>query len=135
MPDGDINWEKREIKLREWAAELKQRYPILSDSAIGSYLYRVENYSKKEAPPLKRAMMEMTSQIQEAGYYDVERNIFYRILNQSGATQDTQENLIGLYTRWKQQTGQDKKALEQQYPILKIVSEAATETVISVPVV
>ena len=127
MPDGDINWEKREIKLREWAAELKQRYPILSDSEIGSYLYRVENYSKKEAPPLKRAMMEMTSQIQEAGYYDVERNIFYRILNQSGATQDTQENLIGLYTRWKQQTGQDKKALEQQYPILKIVSEAATE--------
>jgi len=127
MPDGDINWEKREIKLREWAAELKQRYPILSDSEIGSYLYRVENYSKKEAPPLKRAMMEMTSQIQESGYYDVERNIFYRILNQSGATQDTQENLIGLYTRWKQQTGQDKKALEQQYPILKIVSEAATE--------
>ena len=127
MPDGDINWEKREVKLVQWADEMKARYPSLNDSDIASYLFRAETKSKKDAPPIKKALMGMTDSIKDSGYYDIERDIFYNYLDKANISTKIREELVTLYSRWKQQSGQDRKDLEVRNPILKLVSNAGTE--------
>ena len=127
MPDGDINWEKREIKLVQWADEMKARYPSLSDSDIASYLFRAERKAKKDAPPIKKALMEMTDSIKDSGYYDIERDIFYNQLDKANVSTKIRGELVTLYSRWKQQSAQDRKVLEEQRPILKSLSDLSKQ--------
>ena len=127
MPDGDINCEKREIKLVQWADEMKARYPSLSDSDIASYLFRAERKAKKDAPPIKKALMEMTDSIKDSGYYDIERDIFYNQLDKANVSTKIRGELVTLYSRWKQQSAQDRKVLEEQRPILKSLSDLSKQ--------
>ena len=127
MPDGEINWEKREVLLSQWADNMKQRYQFLSDSEIASYMYRIENSIKKNAPPIKKALLEMTSSIQDSGYYDIERNVFYQIIDRKGVQGPEREQLIAQYARWKIQAPQDRKVLEENTPVLKEVKDRAKE--------
>ena len=127
MPDGEINWEKREVLLSQWADNMKQRYQFLSDSEIASYMYRIENSIKKNAPPIKKALLEMTSSIQDSGYYDIERNVSYQIIDRKGVQGPEREQLIAQYARWKIQAPQDRKVLEENTPVLKEVKDRAKE--------
>ena len=127
MDDGDVNWEKREIIIGQWSEDMKERYPSLSDSDVLSYLLRIEKKAKSDAPPVKGALLEMTSYIQESGYYDIERNTFYGLIDRMGIQGPQRENLITQYARWKLQTPQDKKELEKTVPILKDVTRIAAE--------
>ena len=127
MADGDVNWEKREILIEQWAAEMKQKFPSLTDSDVASYLFRIEKKAKSEAPPIKAALLEMTSFIQDSGYYDIERNIFYNMIDTMRLEGAEREALISQYARWKIQNPQDRKSLEESIPLLKDVSDRASE--------
>ncbi len=76
---------------------------------------------------MQRAMTEMTTYIQEAGYYDIERNTFYDLIDRMNIQGPERQNLITQYARWKIQTPQDKKTLEETVPILREVTRIATE--------
>ena len=127
MADGEVNWEKREIIISRWAEDMKEKYPSLTEADIASYLLRIEKKAKADAPPMQRAMTEMTTYIQEAGYYDIERNTFYDLIDRMNIQGPERQNLITQYARWKIQTPQDKKTLEETVPILREVTRIATE--------
>jgi len=66
---GEPDWDKRDRKLEEWAVDMKKRFKTLADSDIASYLLRVQQSAKREAPPVASAMLEISERIARSGYY------------------------------------------------------------------
>jgi len=112
---SDVDWDKRDRKLEEWAGDMKKRFKTLQDSDIASYLLRVQQSAKKDAPPLAGAMLEMSDRISRSGYYEVEKNyIVERLKAYPGQAQETME----LYSEWKNLSPEDRKRMEDKNQLL-----------------
>ena len=60
---GIIDWNMRDKKLAEWSDQMAKDFPHLSEGRITRYLWRIEDSTVKDAPPLTGALFEMQKYI------------------------------------------------------------------------
>jgi hypothetical protein len=103
---------------------MKKRFKTLQDSDVASYLLRVQQSAKKEAPPIAGAMLEMSDRIARSDYYDIEKNYLEKELKKVSPAQARET--MALYNTWKQQTPEDQEKTASKNRILQRVSANAS---------
>ena len=95
---GNVDWDKRDEKMAEWATNMEERYPHLSSAEVLQYRLRIENSARKDAPPLAQQLFEISRMISDSKYYDLGKQVAMEMAPYAGH-KDAAENMR-LYKEW-----------------------------------
>jgi len=140
MPDGTVipsivdddtsivDWDLREQKMGLWASAMREKYPNLREDQIARYRMRIEQSTKREAPPIARMLLEgqdyiSQTKISEDGrtYYELEKNAIQNAMRYTN-TKTPMVQAQKIHTQWKNASKPNKVMLEASHGWLKLVS-------------